>query len=119
VCDPARLPSQPETGNGLYDNIFTTRSAQRMPTDTRTQLASDHIPALILTGGCNYIDWAPTWQYKTTLPDSTRVCFPDAGHVIYLDQPRPYLQTIKSFLLGKPLPVRPWTTDRPCRRDAP
>ena len=53
-----------------------------MPTDTRTQLASDHIPALILTGGCNYIDWAPTWQYKTTLPDSTLVCFPDAGHVI-------------------------------------
>jgi pimeloyl-ACP methyl ester carboxylesterase len=80
--------------------------------------ATDHTPALILTGGCNYIKWAVTWQYKTTLPDSALVCFPDAGHVIYLDQPRPYLGTIESFLSGRPLPVRPWTTARPCREGA-
>ena len=118
VCDPAQLPHQPGTGNGLYDNVFTARSAQQAHTDTRALLASDHTPALILTGGCNYIKWAPTWQYKTTLPSSTLVCFPDAGHVIYLDQPRPYLQTIESFLLGKPLPVRPWTSAHPCQRGA-
>lgn len=35
--------------------------------------------------------------------------------VIYLDQPRPYLDTIQSFLLGQPLPVRPQTTARPCQ----
>lgn len=114
VCDPARLPHQPETGNGLYDNVFTARSAQQAHIRTRALLASGHTPALILTGGCNYIKWAPTWQYKTTLPSSTLVCFPDAGHVIYLDEPRPYRQTIESFLLGKPLPVRPWTSARPC-----
>lgn len=118
VCDPARLPSQPHTGNGLHDNIFTTRSAQHAGAGARTALASDHTPALILTGGCNYINWAPTWQYKTTLPDSVLLCFPDAGHVIYLDQPGPYLAAIQSFLLGKPLPMRAWTTGRPCQRAA-
>ena len=118
VCDPARLPHQPETGNGLYDNVFTARSARQAHTGTRALLASSHVPTLILTGGCNYIKWAPTWQYKTTLPGSTLVCFPDAGHVIYLDQPRTYLQTIESFLLGRPLPVRPMTSPRPCQHGA-
>lgn len=114
VCDPARLPGRPETGNGLYDNIFTTRNAQAAQSHTRGLLASNHTPALILTGGCNYISWAVTAQYRATLPDSALVCFPDAGHVIYLDQPRPYLDAIRSFLSGKPLPVRPWPTARPC-----
>ena len=118
VCDPARLPRQPQTGNGLYDNIFTTRDAQHTSTDTRAALAADHTPALILTGGCNYIKWAATWQYRTTLPNSTLVCLPGAGHVIYLDQPRPYLAAIESFLLGKPLPAQPRTTDKPCQRNA-
>jgi proline iminopeptidase len=118
VCDPARLPHQPQTGNGLYDNIFTTRNAQHTHADTREILASDHTPALILTGGCNYINWGPTWGYKTTLPDATLICFPDAGHVIYLDQPRPYLAAIQAFLLGKPLPMRARTTSRPCQHGA-
>lgn len=80
--------------------------------------ASDHTPSLILTGGCNYIKWETTRQYKTTLPDSNLVCFPDAGHAIYLDQPRPYLDTIQSFLLDKPLPVQPWAggSENPCVR---
>jgi proline iminopeptidase len=118
VCDPARLPRQPGTGNGLYDNIFTTRSAQHPGANTRALLAAGHTAALILTGGCNYINWAVTWQYKTTLPDSALVCFPDAGHVIYLDQPRPYLETIRSFLEGRPLPVHPRATARSCREGA-
>jgi pimeloyl-ACP methyl ester carboxylesterase len=115
VCDPAHAPTQMQLGNGFYDNIFTTADAQRRHgnVNPRLKLASNRTPALILTGACNYIKWAVTWQYKTTLPNSTLLYFPRAGHVIYLDQPDLYLAAIRAFLLGTPLPLPPWTTPRP------
>lgn len=115
VCNPTHLPDQYETGNGFYDNMFTSRSASAgAQSGARAALARVHTPALILTGGCNYVPWAVTHQYATTLPDSTLVCFAHAGHVIYLDQPDSYRRTIEAFLRGGRLPVSPWTIDRPC-----
>jgi pimeloyl-ACP methyl ester carboxylesterase len=115
VCDPAHVPKGLQLGNGFYDNVFTTRdaSARHGNVSPRTLLATDHTPALILTGSCNYIQWAPTWQYKTTLPDSTLLYVPNAGHEIYLDQPELYLASLRAFLLGTPLPLQPWTTAQP------
>jgi proline-specific peptidase len=115
VCDPAHTPKQMQLGNGFYDNIFTTNDAktQHGNVNPRLKLASNHTPTLILTGACNYIKWAATWQYKTTLPNSTLLYFPHAGHEIYLDQPDLYLAAIHAFLLGTPLPLRPWTTAQP------
>ncbi len=115
VCDPAHLPKEPVQGYGFYDNIFTTTDAQHRHgnVNPRLQLASNHTPTLILTGACNYVKWAVTWQYKTTLPNSTLLYFPHAGHVIYLDQPALYLASIRAFLLGTPLPLPPWTTAQP------
>ncbi|MGH2495983.1 MAG: alpha/beta hydrolase [Ktedonobacteraceae bacterium] len=115
VCDPAHLPKGPVQGYGFYDNIFTTNDAetQHGNVNPRTLLASNHTPTLILTGACNYIKWAVTWQYKTPLPNSTLLYFPHAGHVIYLDQPDLYLASLRAFLLGTPLPLHPWTTAQP------
>jgi pimeloyl-ACP methyl ester carboxylesterase len=115
VCDPAHLPKGQAQGNGFYDNIFTTTDAQTRHgnVNPRTLLASNHTPTLILTGACNYIKWAVTWQYKTTLPNSTLLYFPHAGHVIYLDQPGLYLASLRAFLLGTPLPLQLWTTAQP------
>jgi pimeloyl-ACP methyl ester carboxylesterase len=115
VCDPAHLPKGQVLGNGFYDNIFTTTDAQHRHgnVNPRTMLASNHTPTLILTGACNYVKWAVAWQYKATLPNSTLLYFPHAGHVIYLDQPALYLASIRAFLLGTSLPLHPWTTARP------
>ncbi|HEY7413900.1 MAG TPA: alpha/beta fold hydrolase [Ktedonobacteraceae bacterium] len=115
VCDPAHASTQVPLGNGFYDNIFTTNDAktQHGNSNPRAKLASNHTPTLILTGTCNYIKWAATWQYKTTLPNSTLLYFPHAGHEIYLDQPDLYLATIRAFLLGTSLPLHPWTTAQP------
>jgi proline iminopeptidase len=115
VCDPAHLPKEPVQGYGFYDNIFTTTNAQHGHgnVNPRNQLSANHTPTLILTGACNYIKWAVTWQYRATLPNSTLLYFPHAGHVIYLDQPDLYLASIRAFLLGTPLPLPPWTTARP------
>jgi pimeloyl-ACP methyl ester carboxylesterase len=115
VCNPAHLPQQIQLGNGFYDNIFTTRDAgkARGNINPLLRLENDRTPTLILTGACNYISWASTWQYKTTFPDSTLLFFPRAGHVIYLDQPDLYLASIRAFLLGEPLPLQPWTSPEP------
>jgi pimeloyl-ACP methyl ester carboxylesterase len=115
VCDPAHLPKGQVQGYGFYDNIFTTTDAQHRhgAVNPRTRLASNHTPTLILTGACNYVPWAVIWQYKATLPNSTLLYFPHAGHVIYLDQPDLYLASIRAFLLGTPLPLPPWTTAQP------
>src|SRR5262249_29888247 len=75
--------------------------------------ASNHTPTLILTDACNYVPWDVTWQYKTTLPNSTLLYFPHAGHVIYLDQPELYLASVRAFLLGTPFPLHLWTTAQP------
>src|SRR5260221_8635481 len=74
VCDPPHLPKGQVQGYGFYDNIFTTTDAQHRHgnVNPRTLLASNHTPTLLLTGACNFIKWAVTWQYKTTLP--TRPC---------------------------------------------
>jgi proline iminopeptidase len=115
VCDPAHLPKGQVQGYGFYDNIFTTTDAQHRlgNVNPRTRLSSNHTPTLILTGACNYVPWAVTWQYKATLPNSILLYFPHAGHVVYLDQPDLYLACIRAFLLGTPLPLHPWNTAQP------
>jgi proline iminopeptidase len=115
VCDAAHLTKGPVQGYGFYDNIFTTTDAQHRHgnVNQRYLLSSNHTQTLIMTGACNYIKWAVTWQYKATLPNSTLLYFPHAGHVIYLDQPALYLACIRAFLLGTPLPLPPWTTAHP------
>ena len=78
VCDSAHLPRGQVQGYGFYDNIFTTTDAQHRHgnVNPRTRLSSNHTPTLILTGACNFVKWAVTWQYKATLPNSTLLYFP-------------------------------------------
>lgn len=115
VCNSSNLPDQIQQGNGFYDNIFTTRNALSIhpSVNPRTLLTSEQTPVLIMTGSCNYIPWQVEWQYRSTFPNSTLLYFPDAGHVIYLDQPSTYLASIRAFLLGTPLPLQPWTSSQP------
>lgn len=115
VCDPANVPTDSTTGYGFYDNVFTVRDARSgEQAQVREALTHDPTPSLILTGPCNYVPWEVTRQYRTTLSNSTLVCLPNSGHVIYLDQPTPYFDTIRSFLLDQPLPIPPWTSTQPC-----
>jgi proline iminopeptidase len=73
VCNPAHAPKQMQLGNGFYDNVFAGNDAkaQHGNVNPRLKLASNHTPTLVLTGACNYIKWAATWQYRATFPDST------------------------------------------------
>ena len=115
VCDPANVSGSPESGNGLYSNMFTGLDARSGAQSTvRRQLRDNRTPTLVITGECNYVPWEPTAEYATTLPRSTLVCVPDAGHVVELDRPDLYAGMLRNFLLDRPLPVPDTSPDRPC-----
>lgn len=115
VCDPSALRATQVTRNGLYTNVFTVRDAAAGAQSSVAQrLRHVEVPTLVLTGRCNYIPWAPTAEYATTLPQATLVCIPDAGHAPELDQPRLYRELLESFLLDEALPLPATPPDRPC-----
>lgn len=115
VYDPSHIPNQSSLGNGFYDAVFAGNNAASIhpKVNPRTILSSDSTPTLIMTGSANFVSWAPTWQYKTTLPNSTLLYFQDAGHDIFLDQPQLCYASIQAFLLGTSLPIQPWTSSQP------
>ena len=115
VYDPSHLPHQFLLGAGFYDAVFASNNAASIhpKVNPRTILSLDRTPTLIMTGSANFVRWAPTWQYKTTFPNSTLLYFQDAGHGIFLDQPQLCFASIQAFLLGTPLPIQPWTSSQP------
>lgn len=115
VCDPGKLHDTAETGNGLYGNVFTGRDAQSgAQSAVPPRLRTVDVPVLIITGECNYIPWAPTAEYATTLPRATLVCLSRAGHAAELDQPELHRRFVHAFLLDRPLPHPPTAPTEPC-----
>lgn len=115
VCEPAHLPDSYETGNGLYANVFTTRDAATgAQSDVFDRLRVNPTPVLIVTGECNYIPWAPTAEYATTLPNATLLCLPNAGHAVELDRPDLYRRVVQDFLLDQPTAIPETPPTRPC-----
>lgn len=114
VCDRAHLPQGTiVNNNGFYASEMTQANAFSSQADPRGSLASNHTPALILTGECNYIKWDVTFEYKRTLPNSTLLSVPGAGHLMYLEQPALFFASVRAFLLDQPLPLKPYTARKP------
>ncbi|MCV7219652.1 alpha/beta hydrolase [Mycolicibacterium elephantis] len=115
VCDPDNLSDVYETGNGLYANVFTTRdAASGAQSHVQAQLETSPTPAMIITGECNYIPWAPTAEYATTLPNATLLCLPNAGHAVELDRPDLYRRVVQDFLLDQPPAIPATPPTQPC-----
>ncbi|RSN05712.1 hypothetical protein DMB42_27635 [Nonomuraea sp. WAC 01424] len=107
----------PVHGNppGFYSNQVTSEDAAARP-DPRPALREVRVPVLIMRGQCDYLKWEVTYDYRRTLPDSTLVYVPGAGHSIANGRPDLYRSLIGAFLLDRPLPVRPYTgTTDPAR----
>lgn len=111
-CDVTAPHDLPTHGTGFYANAETGADLFRTD-DPRPMLATNHTPALVLKGECDYVPWEATYQYKATLPDAQLVYFRGAGHKIYYDQPQEYLAEVRAFLADAPLPLPPYTGDTP------
>ncbi|MER6582444.1 alpha/beta hydrolase [Nonomuraea sp. NPDC001023] len=107
-CADAR--PAPVHGNlpGFYSNQVTAEDAAAVP-DPRPRLRAVRVPVLIMRGQCDYLKWEVTYDYRRTLPDSTLVYVPGAGHSIANGRPGLYRDLIRAFLLDRPLPVPAYT----------
>jgi proline iminopeptidase len=93
---------------GFYVNQLTVADFATI-TDPRPALRRIAVPALIMRGGCDFIPWAVTREYRDTLPNAELVSVPSAGHGIAADQPELYARLLMAFLTGRRLPVPAYT----------
>ncbi|MGL5930456.1 MAG: alpha/beta fold hydrolase, partial [Dermatophilaceae bacterium] len=105
TCDLAEEPVLPPGMRpGFWVNIATDASAE-VAEDPRPALRRADIPALVMTSECDYELPEVSQEWRATLPDSTRVVVPDAGHFIQAQQPDLFLGTVTAFLTDQQLPL--------------
>ena len=110
-------------GTGFYANQVPQSWHHPPVPAIRPGLRTVHIPALVLKGQCDYVGWATSAAYVTTIPGAELAYLRGAGHAIKDDQPAAYTATIRAFLAGKPAPhlltnptVAPGDFQHPARR---
>jgi proline iminopeptidase len=106
-------------GLGFYAYQFPQSAAARPWADPRPQLARLSTPALVIKGSCDYLSWATGVAYRQALPAAQLVYLRRAGHNAYQDQPAAFLEVVRAFLTGRPLPIAPWTGGVPADFEGP
>lgn len=91
-------------GSGFYANQTPQSWRAAAVPDIRGRLHIARIPALVLKGQCDYVNWATGRAYLAALPDAELAYVHGAGHDIKDDSPKAYLDTIRAFLQGRPVP---------------
>ncbi len=115
VCDPESLESSVKRGgSGWYVSNMTGGTHDNYR-DPRPALRRTDTPILIMRGECETVPWAVAREYREVLPDSTLVNVPGAGHLISVERPGLFGETIGALLLGEPLPLEPYKGDEPPR----
>ncbi|MER6174668.1 alpha/beta hydrolase [Streptosporangium sp. NPDC001681] len=101
---PGAAPAPTHTNQpGFYVNQVTSADAETVP-DPRPKLRQVQVPTLIVRGQCDYLKWQVTDEYRRTLPNSTFLYVPGAGHSIANGRPDLYRELLTAFLLGRKLP---------------
>jgi proline iminopeptidase len=106
-------PPGPELhGLGFYSNQFPQSAAASRAADVRPALSRLTTPTLILKGSCDYLSWSSAISYRRALRASRLVYLRGVGHNAYQDRPRAFLELVRAFLTGRPLPITPWASER-------
>jgi len=101
--DPGQgIPSP--SGLGFFANSYTLTDAMSLP-DPRPTLRTLRVPALVIRGMCDYLDWSIAAEYSQVMPGTHTVAIPAAGHFVWLEQPGLYAEVIRAFLRGEPIPL--------------
>ncbi|MEV0972757.1 alpha/beta hydrolase [Microtetraspora glauca] len=107
-CRDAAPASVHDNPPGFYTNQLTSADASTVP-DPRPRLRGVRVPTLIMRGQCDYLKWEVTDDYRRTLPNSTLVYIPGAGHSIANGRPDLYRDLLMAFLRDRPLPIPAYT----------
>jgi proline iminopeptidase len=94
----------PLHGLGFYANQVPQSLQHDLEPDVRHALRGTRTPALVLKGQCDYLDWPSSTDYLDTFSDGVLSYLADAGHEAYMDRPELYVQAVRAFLAGAPVP---------------
>lgn len=100
-------------GLGFFANFYPQSWSYPDSPDLRPRLTDVAVPTLVVKGSCDYVDWTSAREYRDTLPDARLVYLPEVGHNVAYDAPGRFLALLRAFLNDEPLPVAPYTGDRP------
>jgi proline iminopeptidase len=101
VCDPENVKSE-EGGAGLY--VRTGANWFGDVDDPRPQMRRFPNPVLVLQGQCDFVPYAEAYEYVDLFPDARYQFVPDAGHILWWEQPAAYAGAIAAFLAESPEP---------------
>jgi proline iminopeptidase len=97
--------SRPELhGLGFYAHYYPQSAASPPREDFLPDLAEVETPTLIVKGRCDYLSWSSAQEYLGALPHSELLYLRGAGHNAYQDEPGRFMENVRAFLLGRPLP---------------
>jgi len=109
-------PPGPELrGLGFYANQYPQSATSPPHAGFLADLEGRSIPTLVVKGRCDYLSWSSAVEYLGALRDARLLYLTGAGHNAYQDEPRRYMANVRAFLLGQPLPERPYEGSRPPR----
>ena len=62
----------------------------------------------MIKGRCDYLSWSSTVECLEASSDARLLYLDGSGHNAYQDEPGSYMANVCAFLLGRPLPERPY-----------
>ena len=113
ACDPKAIPENHNLLIGFWASLVPDELPEPANKAVKTKLGSMTLPVLILRGECDYVKWEVTYEYKSLLKNATLLFLEGAGHMPFLEKPGLVLESIRSFLLDKKLPLLPYTGNLP------
>ena len=113
ACDPDQFPDNHNILVGFWATMIPDELPEPANEAVKNKLRSMTLPVLILRGECDYLKWEVTYEYKSLLKNSTLLFLEGAGHMPFLERPDLVLDSIRSFLLDKPLSLPAYTDESP------
>jgi len=94
VCDTKNVLPE-EGGGGLYAFLATNQGD--IP-DVRDKIRKLDIPIIVIQGQCDYIPFSLAYEYVSLYKNSAYKFVENAGHDIWWEQEKEYIEIISSFL---------------------
>ncbi len=116
ACDPEQFPDDYNILFGFWATMIPDELPEPPNKAVKDKLRSLTLPVLILKAECDYVKWKVTYEYKSLLRNSTLLFLEGAGHMPFLEKPGLVLDSIRSFLLGEPLPLPAYTDESPPKK---
>ena len=82
-----------------FDGSAAVRQLQSSNVPRSKRLAEIHAPTLVIAGAHDNVDARANYDHWAEgIPNTRKIVFPDAGHLVNIDQPKEFNQAVLDFL---------------------